>query len=162
MIIPIEDFPKLRESELKGKTVVATSGFFDPIHPGHASCLVESKKFGDVLVVILDGDQRAKTKKGKSFMPEIDRARVVDYIKEVDYVVIYNHPTRNDCVEAVEIIRPDVFTKGGDRDGSKNVPEFDVVEKYGGRVEFNVGDPKMWSSSNYLQEWVDFVNSKEE
>lgn len=162
MIIPIEDFPKLRESELKSKTVVATSGFFDPIHPGHASCLVESKKFGDVLVVILDGDQRAKTKKGKSFMPEIDRARVVDYIKEVDYVVIYNHPTRNDCVEAVEIIRPDVFTKGGDRDGSKNVPEFDVVEKYGGRVEFNVGDPKMWSSSNYLQEWVDFVNSKEE
>lgn len=162
MIIPIEDFPKLRENELKGKRVVATSGFFDPIHPGHASCLVESKKFGDVLVVIVDGDQRAKTKKGKSFMPEIDRARVVDYIKGVDYVVIYNHPTRNDCVEAIELIRPDVFTKGGDRDGSKNVPEFDIVEKYGGRVEFNVGDPKMWSSSNYLQEWVDFVSSKEE
>jgi len=160
MIIPIEDFPKLRESKLKGKTIVCTSGFFDPIHPGHASCITESKKFGDILVVIVDGDQRAKTKKGKSFMPELDRARVVDYIKDVDYVVIYNHPTRNDCVEAVEIIKPDVFTKGGDRDKSKNVPEFEVIEKNGGRVEFNVGDPKMWSSSNYLQEWVDFINNK--
>jgi len=41
-----------------------------------------------------------------------------------------------------------------------NLTTFEVVEKYGGRVEFNVGDPKMWSSSNYLQEWVDFVNSE--
>jgi len=161
MVISLEEFAKLRDNELKDKKIVCTSGFFDPLHPGHVSCIFESKKFGDILVVIVDGDQRAVTKKGKSFMPEMDRARIVDYIKGVDYVVIYNSTIRNDCVEAVEVIRPDVFTKGGDRDGSKNVPEFEVVEKYGGRVEFNVGDPKMWSSSNYLKEWVDFINSKE-
>jgi len=158
MVITLEEFSKLRENKLKNKKIVCTSGFFDPMHPGHASCIAESKKFGDILVVIIDGDERAVTKKGKSFMPEMDRARVVDYIKGVDYVVIYNSTEKNDCVEAVEAIKPHVFTKGGDRDASKNVPEFDVVEKYGGRVEFNVGDPKMWSSSNYLQEWVDFVN----
>jgi len=161
MIVPLEDFPKLREEKLKGKKIVCTSGFFDPIHPGHASCLYGSKKFGDVLVVIVDGDQRAVTKKGKAFMPELDRARVVDYIKGVDYVVIYNSTTRNDCVEAVEIIKPDVFTKGGDRTSRENIPEYDAIEKNGGRLEFNVGDPKMWSSSNYLQEWVDFVNSQQ-
>ena len=160
MVISLEEFAKLRDNELKDKKIVCTSGFFDPLHPGHASCIFESKKFGDIFVVIVDGDERAITKKGKSFIPEMDRARIVDYIKGVDYVIIYNSTIRNDCVEAVEVIRPDVFTKGGDRDGSKNVPEFEVVEKYGGRVEFNVGDPKMWSSSNYLQEWVDFVNSE--
>lgn len=162
MIIPLEDFPKLRDEKLKGKKIVCTSGFYDPIHPGHVSCLMESKKFGDVLVVIVDGDQRAVTKKGKPFMAELDRARIVDGIKGVDYVVIYNSTTRNDCVEAVDIIKPDVFTKGGDRTARENIPEYDTIEKNGGTIEFNVGDPKYWSSSNYLQEWVDFVNSKED
>ena len=161
MVIPLEEFPKLREEKLGGKKIVCTSGFFDPIHPGHVSCIMESKKFGDILVVIVDGDQRAVTKKGKSFIPELERAKIVDAVKGVDYVVIYNHPTRNDCVEAVEIIRPDVFTKGGDRTARENIPEYDTIEKYGGRIEFNVGDPKEWSSSNYLQEWVDFTNSRE-
>lgn len=161
MIIPLEDFPKLREEKLKGKKIVAASGFFDPIHPGHVSYIMESKKFGDVLVVIIDGDQRAVTKKGKAFMAELDRARIVDGIKGVDYVVIYNHPTKNDCIEAVDIIKPDVFTKGGDRAAREDIPEYDTIEKNGGRIEFNVGDPKYWSSSNYLQEWVDFVNSQQ-
>ncbi len=161
MIIPLEDFPKLRDEKLKGKKIVCTSGFYDPIHPGHVSCLMESKKFGDILVVIVDGDQRAVTKKGKPFMAELDRARIVDGIKGVDYVVIYNSTTRNDCVEAVDIIKPDVFTKGGDRTARENIPEYDTIEKNGGMIEFNVGDPKYWSSSNYLQEWVDFVNSQQ-
>ena len=62
MIIPLEDFPKLREEKLKGKKIVCTSGFFDPIHPGHA-LFIRIKEIWDVLVVIVDGDQRAVTKK---------------------------------------------------------------------------------------------------
>lgn len=159
MIINLKDFPKLREKELKGKKIVCTSGFFDPIHPGHISCITESKKLGDVLIVIVDGDKRAIVKKGKSFIPEKDRAYIVDHIKCVDYVTIYNHPTANNCIEAVEIIKPDIFTKGGDRVGNKEVPEAEIVEKYGGKVVYNVGDPKIWSSSNYLEEWVNFKNN---
>ncbi len=161
MVIPIEDFPKLRETKLKEKSIACTSGFFDPLHPGHASCIVESKKFADILVVVVNGDMQCITKKGKPFMPAIDRANVIDYLKEVDYVVIYDHPTRYDSCEPLEIIKPDVFTKGGDRDSKKKVPEAEVVEKYGGRVEYNVGDPKMWSSSNYLEEWYQFRKSEE-
>ncbi len=160
MIISLEDFPKLREEKLQGKKIICTSGFFDPIHPGHISCITESKKFGDILVVVLNGDNQCITKKGKPFMPAKDRAYVVDNLKEVDYVVIYDHLNRYDCSEAIEIIKPDVFTKGGDRDTAKKVPEVETVERGGGRVEYNVGDPKVWSSSNYLQEWVDFVNSQ--
>lgn len=160
MIISLEDFPKLREEKLRGKKIVCTSGFFDPIHPGHISCITESKKFGDILVVVLNGDNQCITKKGKPFMPAKDRAYVIDNLKEVDYVVIYDHLSKYDCSEAIEIIKPDVFTKGGDRDTAKKVPEVETVEGSGGRVEYNVGDPKVWSSSNYLQEWVDFVNSQ--
>lgn len=167
MIVPLEDFKKLRETELKDKKIVCTSTFCDPIHPGHVSIILESKKFGDILVVILDGDTRAITKKGKYFMPAVDRAKIVDAIKGVDYVVIHENPTATNCSEAIAIVRPDVFTKGGDRDEkNRNDPnsglkaEADIIEGYGGRIEYGVGADKEWSSSNYLQEWVDFVNSK--
>lgn len=161
MVLSIEEFVKLKETELKGKKIVCTSGFFDPIHPGHVSCLMESKKYGDILVVILDGDQRAVTKKGKSFMPAIDRARVVDGIKGVDYVVIHDNPYDTNAVAPMKKIKPDVFTKGGDRNSASTVPEYDTVKSYGGEVVFNVGDPKLWSSSNYLEEWHQFRKSQE-
>ena len=162
MVIELKDFPKESEEKLQGKTVVATSGFFDPLHPGHASCITESKKFGDILVVIVNGDMQCVTKKGKPFMPALDRANLIDHLKGVDYVVIYDHPTKYDSCEPIEVGKPDVFTKGGDRDSAKVVPEVEIVEGYGGRVEYNVGDPKMWSSSNYLSEWEEFVKSKKE
>ena len=47
--------------------VVATSGGFDPIHPGHISCIIESQVYGDVLVVIVNGDSFLTEKKGKPF-----------------------------------------------------------------------------------------------
>lgn len=162
MVVTLEEFSKIKKEKLSSKGIVATSGFFDPMHPGHASIITESKKYGDILVVILNGDQQCITKKGKPFMPAVDRANVIDKFHGVDYVVMYDHPTRYDSCEPLEIIQPNVFTKGGDRDSAKKVPEAEVVEKYGGRVEYNVGDPKMWSSSDYLQEWYEFKKSQEE
>ena len=169
MVIPLQDFPKLRENKLKGKTISSTSGYFDPIHPGHASCIMESKKFGDILVVIVDGDSRCVNKKGKPFIPAVDRADIIDAIKGVDYVIIHENPNATNCAEVLEVVKPDVFCKGGDRnDKDRNDPnsglkvEADLIESYGGRIEYGVGRDKVWSSSNYLQEWVDFINSKKD
>jgi cytidyltransferase-like protein len=169
MVVSLEEFSRLRNRELKDKRIVATSTFFDPPHPGHVSCIMESKKFGDILVVIIDGDTRAVNKKGKPFMPAVDRAYIADSIKGVDYVVIHEDPNAWNCADAIKVVKPDVFTKGGDRnEKDRNDPnsglkyEADIIESYGGRIEYNVGKPKLWSSSNYLQEWVDFVNSREE
>lgn len=94
-------------------------------------------------------------------MAEMDRAYIVDNIVGVDYVIIYNHPTANNCIGAIEIIKPDIFTKGGDRTGSTNTPEANLIESYGGKVIYNVGASKAWSSSDYLVEWVKFANSKD-
>lgn len=160
MIIPLEKFQEIRKKKFPKKTVVCTSGYFDPFHPGHTSCIMESKEFGDILVVLINGDQQCVTKKGKAFIPADDRAYMADCIKGVDYTIIYDHPTRLDSCEPIKIINPDVFTKGGDRDSSKNVPEYDIVEGHGGRIEFGVGKEKIWSSSFYLKEWEDFVKKK--
>jgi cytidyltransferase-like protein len=167
MIVSLEEIKRLKDTQLKGKKIVCTSGYYDPIHPGHVSIWLESKKFGDVLVVIIDGDSRCINKKGKAFIPAKDRADIVDAIRGVDYVVIHENPNATNCAEVLDIIRPDVFTKGGDRnEKDRNDPnsglkvEADLIESYGGRIEYGVGKDKVWSSSNYLQEWVDFVNSK--
>jgi cytidyltransferase-like protein len=169
MVVSLEEFSRLRDKELKDKKIVATSTFFDPPHPGHVSCIMESKKFGDILVVIIDGDTRAVNKKGKPFMPAVDRAQIADAIKGVDYVVIHEDPNAWNCVDAIKVVKPDVFTKGGDRnEKDRNDPnsglkhEADLIESYGGRIEYNVGKAKVWSSSNYLKDWVDFINSREE
>jgi bifunctional ADP-heptose synthase (sugar kinase/adenylyltransferase) len=100
-------------------------------------------------------------------MPAKDRADIVDAIKGVDYVIIHENPQATNCSEVLAVVKPDVFTKGGDRDDKdRNNPnsglkvEADLIESYGGRIEYGVGREKVWSSSNYLQEWVDFINSR--
>lgn len=56
-IISFEEFETLRNSDIANfGTIVATSGGFDPIHPGHASCILDSRKHGDTVVVIVNGD----------------------------------------------------------------------------------------------------------
>ena len=70
-IISFEEFDLIRGS--LGK-IVCTSGGFDPIHPGHITCIHESKNYGDTVVVVVNGDNFLNNKKGKPF---IDRKSVV-------------------------------------------------------------------------------------
>ena len=42
--------------------IVATSGYFDPLHVGHLECLELAKELGDKLIVIVNSDLKAKLK----------------------------------------------------------------------------------------------------
>ncbi len=158
-IMTLEQFKKIRNS-LAG-TIVATSGGFDPIHPGHISCIIDSKKYGDVLVVAVNGDNFLRLKKGKSFQDIATRASIVSSIRDVDYVVPFD-ADKNDisaCV-ALEGIRPHVFTKGGDRDfASLPADEQALFLKYNIKLITNVGADKRWSSSEFLKDWGTFVKN---
>lgn len=72
------------------KTIVITSGYYNPIHPGHIECLELCRELGDELRVIVNSDHQAKLKTGKSeiFQDENFRMRVVGAIKGVDEVVL--------------------------------------------------------------------------
>ena len=59
---------------------VATSGYFDPLHVGHLECLELAKQLGDKLIVIVNSDLQAKLKKGKSFMNQEDRMKIILFI----------------------------------------------------------------------------------
>jgi cytidyltransferase-like protein len=151
-IICFEDFEKLRSG--LGK-VVCTSGGFDPLHPGHASAIIESKQFGDTLVVIVNGDNFLTKKKGKPFMDLDTRCRIIASLRNVDYVIPFEIEGDTTVCEALKRIKPDVFTKGGDRDLT-NTPELEVCRALNIEIKTHVGLSKQWASSEILSEWGEF------
>lgn len=151
-IVSFEEFKKLRPK--LGKVVV-TSGGYDPIHPGHISCIIESKKYGDTLVVIVNGDAFLTAKKGKPFQNLETRSLIVSGIAGVDYVIPFEIKNDQTVNKALESLQPDVFTKGGDRVDASTIPEWETCQKYNIEVVTGVGLPKKWSSSWFLKEWGD-------
>jgi len=144
------------QTEILEEKLVVTSGGFDPMHVGHLRCLLESSKIArsmghlTKLAVIVNGDGFLLRKKGYSFMPFKERAEIIAGIKGVDYVVYWDDLSQT-VTGAIEILKPVIFTKGGDRDAAANVPEFDLCKKIGCKVMFGVGGGKIQSSSDLVK-----------
>jgi cytidyltransferase-like protein len=149
-IVSPEEFAKLRPK--LGKVVV-TSGGFDPIHPGHISLIIQSKKYGDTLAVIVNGDEFLSAKKGRPFQNLETRCLIVSGIKDVDYVIPDEIEDDMSVNNVLRIIKPDVFTKGGDTVDPSTIREWNVCQKNGTKVVFEVGEDKKWSSSWFLKDW---------
>ena len=141
-------------TESRKPIVVAVSGGFDPIHPGHVRLFKEAKALGDKLVVILNNDNWLMKKKKFIFMSAKERKEVIEAIKHVDQVVISKHrhdPEDMSVTEELRIIKPDIFANGGDRT-RKNVPEDAVCKRIGCKMVFNVGQGGKIQSSSWLIE----------
>ena len=106
--------------------VVAVSGYFDPIHVGHLDYLEMSKKLGDKLVVIVNNNSQCVLKKGKPFMDEKDRVRIVAALNIVDDVFLSIDKDKTVC-KSLEAIKPNIFANGGDRSTSE-VPESAICD----------------------------------
>ena len=130
------------------KIVVATGGGFDPLHEGHIRLFKEAKQLGDILVVMLNSDAQLIEKKGGTFYPsENERKEIIESIKYVDEVII-DPGTSVTCEEALEIVKPDILAKGGDRVlGSMPEVEIKTCEALGCKIIYNVGGSKVQSSS---------------
>ena len=124
---------------------VAVSGYFDPIHIGHLDYLELAKKLGDKLVVIVNNNHQCKLKKGKPFMDELDRIRIVESLGIVDEVFLSIDSDKSVC-KSLEEIKPDIFANGGDR-ATSEVPESVVCKKYNIKMVDGLGD-KIRSSSS--------------
>lgn len=140
--------------------IVATSGGFDPIHPGHISSLQASAAFGDVVVAIVNGDAFLTAKKGRPFQDLATRCLIVSAVRGVDYVVPFEIENDTTVAEALRRLRPAVFTKGGDRVDHASIPEWAVCQELGIEVVSGVGDDKQWSSSWFLQDWMAHIESR--
>ena len=125
--------------------VVATSGYFDPLHVGHLECLELASELGDKLIVIVNSDFQAKLKKGESFMNENDRMKIVASLRCVDEVFLSVDKDKTQC-ESLRQINPDIFAKGGDRT-STEIPESKICSDLNIQIIDGLGE-KIRSSSD--------------
>ncbi|MBP9002730.1 MAG: D-glycero-beta-D-manno-heptose 1-phosphate adenylyltransferase [Candidatus Hydrogenedentes bacterium] len=117
-----------------GRKVVWTNGCFDILHAGHITYLMRAKQEGDVLVVGMNTDASVRAIKGpnRPVIPQEDRALVLAALECVDFIVFFDEPTP---IRLLELLRPDVYAKGGDYTLDTLVQEERrLVEGYGGRI----------------------------
>lgn len=164
-IFDIASFAAIRP-EIDGQ-IVATSGGFDPIHPGHISCLLASKSHveettgtrPDHLVVVVNGEGFLRQKKGAAFQDLRTRAQVVASLRGIDAVVTYETDEDMSVVGALRAIKPHFFTKGGDRTDVSNIAEWPLSEELGFKIVTGCGLDKEWSSSDMLKRWGELVHA---
>jgi len=139
------------------KTLVLVTGGFDPLHSGHIAYFRAAKQLGDTLVVGVNSDAWLVRKKGRAFMPWLERMNIVKNIKDVDFVLEFDDDDGS-AKSAIKLARqtwPDhkiVFANGGDRTDA-NIPEMEFVDS---NLEFAFGVGgfnKANSSSWILEEW---------
>lgn len=142
------------------KTIAVTSGYFNPIHPGHVDCFELSKELSDELWVIVNNDKQAFLKRGvESFQDEQYRMRIVSALSSVDRVVLAIDQDGS-VVESLRKVFAQIrkeygddtkiiFTKGGDR-FAREIPEAKVCEEFGVQIVDSLGS-KTHSSSDYMK-----------
>lgn len=125
----------------RGARIVFTNGHFDLLHVGHVRYLAAARALGDALVVGVNDDLSAATRKGptRPILPASQRAELLASLRAVDAVVVFPALTAD---EPIALLRPDVYVKGGDyattpeeeRAGKTPLPEAPLVRQYGGIV----------------------------
>lgn len=141
--------------------IAITSGYFNPIHPGHIECFRLAKQLENVneLCVIVNNDHQALLKRGvTSFQNEKDRMSIVSSIKWVDNVFLSRDKDLTVCQTLRDVVSyyravnhryEFVFAKGGDR-FSNNTPEKIVCDELGIQLIDGLG-AKTHNSSDYIK-----------
>ena len=144
------------------KTLVLVTGGFDPLHKGHIRYFQRAKDLGDELYVGINSDAWLTNKKGRPFLPLIERSTIIQNLKMVNFVLEFPDDENWTAKNAIKMLRemhPNdkiIFANGGDRT-QDNIPELDVNSdlRYP-PVEFVFGvggSDKINSSSWILEEW---------
>lgn len=123
----------VKREKKNNKKIVFTNGCYDVLHKGHVYVLQKASEFGNVLVVGLNSDKSIKRLKGEDRPknPELDRAYVVEGIKGVDYVIIFEEDTP---LNLLEKLKPDFNIKGGASIPERVAKEKQVMDSYGGNI----------------------------
>lgn len=145
------------------RPVYMTSGGFDPIHVGHIRCIkgtVQKARNKDIhpwemkglVVIVVNADSFLIRKKGYAFMPLSERMEIIDSMDGVDFVVPWETKGDQTVCGAIEILKPDYFTKGGDRFDASTIPEWEICQKVNCEIITGVGEGgKIQSSSELIQ-----------
>lgn len=148
-ILNLNHLKELRKiAKEKGLKVSFGNGCFDLIHPGHIRYLKEAKETGDIFVLGVNSDESVRKLKGEGrpFFSLAERLEILSSIIYIDFLIPFSEERP---LKIIEILKPDFHCKGGDYK-AEEVPEREIVEKYGGKVLI-VGGEKIYSSSQIIK-----------
>lgn len=136
----------------QGKTIVLATGFFDLLHVEHVNFLRKAKSAGEVLIVAVESDERARITKGEGRPIETQTLRCEHLLtlttpgvisqrnktpgvsNLVDYVITlppdFDHFEAYDAL--MEAIKPKVYAVSSHTNHIKS--KTFLVEKYGGKL----------------------------
>lgn len=106
-----------KQIKSQNQKITVVGGCFDILHVGHIRFLQKAKSLADVLVVILESDEKIKLMKGETrpLNSQKMRAKVLAALQDVDYVVMLPGKMENkDYDSVIQKIKPDFIaaTKG--------------------------------------------------
>ncbi len=131
----------IQKLRLEGRSIVLATGFFDLLHAEHINFLVKAKAQGDILIVAVESDARARASKGEGRPIESQSTRCQKVAVYADYVIAlgddFNTPAAYE--DLMRMVRPQVYAV------SSHTSYLDLkkalTEKYGGELvivhEFN-------------------------
>lgn len=126
--------PICQKLHASGQKLVLATGFFDLLHQEHLNFLHKAKAVGDILVVAIESDERARITKGEGRPVETQSVRCQKVVLHADYVVAL--PPDFDHFEAYDslmsAVRPEIYAVSSEPSHPKT-KNF-LVEKYGGKL----------------------------
>ena len=139
--------------------IMVFTGGFDPVHSGHIAVIEEAATMGRVMIGLNSDDWLSK-KKGQSFMPFEERAKILRQFRNIMMVTEFDD-SDGTAIDAINKAKnffgsahKIIFVNGGDRNEG-NIPELEFF-KDDPKVDFLFsvgGDNKKNSSSWILEKW---------
>jgi cytidyltransferase-like protein len=127
--------------------VAMVDGAFDPLHPGHIEYFRAAAALGSPVLCNLASDRYVRTKH-RPLLSEHQRAAVIDAIRYVDFVHIY----QIDTATVLRQVRPRYYVKGSDW-RARGLPPEQVVICREHDIEIVYLDTVIDSSSRILKDY---------
>jgi D-beta-D-heptose 7-phosphate kinase/D-beta-D-heptose 1-phosphate adenosyltransferase len=134
------------------------SGGFDPLHIGHVRMIQQAGNLCGHLIVGVNSDAWLVRKKGKAFMPEMERQGILNALRGVYQVRLMVDHDDTAC-DLLRRVRADYmhhkiqFYNGGDRVAG-NTPETEEAARLNIEMVYGIGGyTKVQASSALLANW---------
>lgn len=126
--------PVCRKLQTANCKLVLATGFFDLLHQEHISFLQKAKEVGDVLIVAVESDGRARKLKGEGRPVETQSIRCQKVAKYADYVIALDDDFDNvDAYESLmSNIRPSIYAVSSHTNYLELKQQ--LTQKYGGKL----------------------------
>lgn len=135
-----------------GHKLVLVTGFFDLLHQEHINFLNAAKNAGDILIVAVESDERARALKGEGRPVETQSTRLDHLIPYTDYLIAldkdFNNPAAFESLIAT--VRPSVLAVSSHT--AHQDKKAKLVEKYGGELHVVYAHNPAVSTTNIIQQ----------